>query len=833
MTTLERPPASVPVTAAVRPRVGGKFIHVDEEKLWVRGVTYGTFRPDADGNEYHDLEAVEKDFAQMAANGLNAVRVYSVPSRWLLDCAQRHGLRVMVGLSAERYAGYLIDREGRPDIEGLVRAKVRALSGHPALLCFDLGNEIPASVVRWLGPRTVERYLERLYRAVKAEDPGCLVTYANYPTTEYLELPFLDLVCFNVFLESEERLEAYLARLHNIAGDRPLVMTEMGLDSRRHGEDAQARALDWQIRTSFAGGCAGVFVFAWTDKWYTAGANVEDWDFGLTGRDRRPKPALAAVQKAFADVPFPPGRPWPRISVVVCSYNGERTIRDCCEGLLQLEYPDFEVIVVDDGSTDATAAIGRQYGFRVISTENRGLSSARKTGMEAATGEIIAYIDDDARPDPHWLKYLAATFLTTAHAGVGGPNLAPPSDGPIADCVANAPGGPIHVLLSDREAEHIPGCNMAFRKSVLQAIGGFDPQFRFAGDDVDLCWRLQQGGWTLGFSPAAMLWHHRRNSVRAYWKQQQGYGRAEALLERKWPEKYNAAGHATWSGRLYGKGLTHLRGSRGRIYHGSWGSAPYQSLYQPGPSALWSLPMMPEWYLVILALAMLSALGALWTPLLLVLPLVALAVLAPLVQAGLSAARASFTGAPGSRVDRLKLRILTGYLHLLQPLARLCGRLQLGLTPWRRRGVLGLLVPGPRTSATWCERWQSPTQRLESLEAALRADGICVYRGGDYERWDMEVRGGMLGAARLLMAVEEHGLGRQLVRFRSWPRWSAAGVLLPLLLAFLFAAAALDRAWAASVILGVAALVLAVRAFLECATATAAVLRALEQQEPA
>src|SRR2546422_6137391 len=87
------------------------------------------------------------------------------------------------------------------------------------------------------------------------------------------------------------------------------------------------------------------------------------------------------------------------------------------------------------------------------STENRGLSCARNTGLQAATGEIVAYLDDDAYPDPHWLTYLAATFMRTTHAGVGGPNLAPAGDGPIAECIAHAPGGPVHVLLTDQEAE--------------------------------------------------------------------------------------------------------------------------------------------------------------------------------------------------------------------------------------------------------------------------------------------------------------------------------------------------------------------------------------------
>ena len=95
-----------------------------------------------------------------------------------------------------------------------------------------------------------------MYGIVKDEDPRGLVTYVNYPTTEYLQLPFLDLLCFNVYLETRESLSAYLARLQNIAGDKPLLMSELGLDALRNGEAAQAAALDWQIRTSFHRGCA-------------------------------------------------------------------------------------------------------------------------------------------------------------------------------------------------------------------------------------------------------------------------------------------------------------------------------------------------------------------------------------------------------------------------------------------------------------------------------------------------------------------------------------------------------------------------------------------------
>ncbi len=770
---------------------------------------------------------IERDFALMAAAGINAVRIpHTMPPRALLDLAAACGLHVMVGLSAEQYIGFLIDRRrDAPDIADLVRAKVRSCAGHPALLCYALGNEIPAPMARWLGRRKVERYLERLYRVVKEADPDGLVTYVNYPTTEYLRLPFLDLLCFNVYLESQERFDAYLARLQNLAGDRPLVMSELGLDSLRNGEDIQARSLDWQVRTTFAAGCAGVFVFSWTDEWYRHENDVPDWLFGLTRADRLPKPALAAVREAFAEAPFAPGLPWPRVSVVVCTYNGARTIRDCLDGLSRLDYPDYEVIVVDDGSTDATGVIARQYDCRLIQTENQGLANARNTGLAAATGEIIAYLDDDAYPDPDWLTYLAATFLRTPYAGVGGPNIAPPGDGPIAECVARAPGGPVHVLVTDREAEHIPGCNMAFRKSCLEAIGGFDPQFRTAGDDVDVCWRLQERGWALGFHPAAMVWHHRRNSLRTYWRQQIGYGRAEAMLERKWPEKYNGPGHVRWVGRIYGSGLTHALGwRRPRVYHGVWGGAPFQSLYQPAPSLLGSLPQMPEWYLMIASLVTIAAFSAVWRPFQLAVPLLAVAIVPPLAQAWLSAMRASF---PEMRAapwpTRVRRRLLTALLHLAQPLARLRGRLKEGLTPWRRHGTPALAPLWPVTTSIWTEHRQELDQRLKEMEEGLRAEGACVLRGGRHDRWDLEVRGGFFGAARLLLGVEEHPGGHQMLRLRWWPDVPARGPLLTLAFALLTRSALHDRAWVAAGVLGAGALFFLWRTLEQCTAAMATV----------
>jgi len=235
---------------------------------------------------------------------------------------------------------------------------------------------------------------------------------------------------------------------------------------------------------------------------------------------------------------------------------------------------------------------------------------------------------------------------------------------------------------------------------------------------------------------------------------------------------------------------------------------------------------MPEWWLVAAALAALTGLGVLWRPLLLSLPLFCLAIGIPVVQASVSAAQAPFTSA--SRFRALKLRFLTALLHLLQPMARLHGRLRHGLTPWRRRNGRSLLFPCVRRSTIWNERWRAPVAMLEAVEVALQARGGRVVRGGDFDRWDLDVRGGLLGGARTQMTVEEHGAGRQLIRFRSWPRVSVFGLALVLLFGGLATAAAIDDAPIGFVVLAALALLMTIGALCEGASSLAAILGSID-----
>lgn len=800
--------------------VKGKFLYNGGQKFYIKGVTYGTFRPNTSGSHFPSWEIIEKDFAMMKAHGFNAIRTYTVPPPFFFSLAEKYNLKVMVGLPWEQHITFLDDPKRKNEIIERVKKDVAQCNGHNAILCFAIGNEIPAPIVRWYGKKRIESFLKQLYKAVKHVDGDTLVTYVNYPTTEYLDLSFLDFDCFNVYLETPEKLSAYLSRLHNLSGDRPLVLAEIGLDSFRNGTQKQAEVLSWQVETIFAKGCAGMFVFAWTDEWWRGGFDIEDWDFGLVERSRDPKPALYTVSKAMAGIPFTPATVLPHITVIICTHNGSATIRESIEEILKLDYPNFDVVVINDGSTDETRHIVKKYPVKLITTTNRGLSAARNTGMYNATGEIIAYIDDDAYPDPQWLKYLAHAYLNSDHGCIGGPNIAPADDGFLATCVANAPGGPVHVLESDEIAEHVPGCNMSFRKDALMKIGGFDPIYRAAGDDVDVCWRIQQLGRTVGFHPAAVVWHHRRNSLKAYWRQQKGYGKAEALLEAKWPGKYNGIGHLSWAGRIYGNGFTlPLKLKKERIFHGTWGSALFQSVYQPSSGFINSIPLMPEWYLLSAFMGILGCFGFLWRPLLWIWPLFFLSILVVVVQAIASARKNSSLQPHQKKI--FKYTFLIVLLHMVQPVARLYGRFANGLTPWRKRGALVapkfLFAFRSRIFTHWSEDWRSAEEWLSSIEKNLIEFNARIKRGDDFSRWDIQVRTGLFIKSRGLLTIEEHGAGKQFLRFKCTSSYPLKSFVIPAAIALTGGMAFIAHQYIIMSIMAVAVLFVAFRCLIETA----------------
>ncbi len=585
--------------SASRVCVSGKFFELDGQKWYLKGLTYGPFAPNSEGLFLPERNRLLADFQQIRELGANCLRLYHRPPTWLLDAALEHDLRVFVDVPWEKHRCFFEDWSAQQAARDEVRRTARELGAHPALFAISVANELPSDIVRFYGRDRVARFLDKLIDTAKQEAPDCPITFASYPPTEFLRPTGGDFVCFNVYLESQVALSSYLDRLQHLAGSCPLILGEFGADSIRQGEAGQTTAIEQHVEKVFHHGLAGSFVFSFTDDWFTGGHQIEDWAFGVTRRDRSEKPAAAALRQLWTLAPHIKAMTTPKVSVVVCSYNGAKTLRECLTSLGQLNYPDYEVILVDDGSTDETQAIVADFpAVKCIHQENRGLSVARNVGAEAAHGEIVAYTDSDCVADPEWLFYLIDAMQRQGVKAIGGPNVPPSSDSWTAKCVAASPGGPSHVMLDDQRAEHVPGCNMAFDRQTLLAIGGFDPQFRQAGDDVDLCWRLMDAGFGIGFAASALVWHHRRNTVRAYLKQQKGYGRSEAMLMVKHRRRFNRIGASLWKGTIYGEGSVGLPLLRSVVYHGRFGAALFQSIYARNEYSVWGSFTLLEWHAV-------------------------------------------------------------------------------------------------------------------------------------------------------------------------------------------------------------------------------------------
>lgn len=766
-----------PATPATdRVRVDGKFFRLGAKKFYVKGVTYGPFAPNSQGEMFPSPEQVRQDCEQIRQLGANVLRVYYAPPRWFLDLLDSYRLKVLVDIPWAKHLCFLDSVAAQAGARQTVRQAVAAGKDHPAVFAYSVVNEISAEIVRWSGVRRVQQFINELVDEAKAVDPHCLCTFTSFPPTEFLAAESVDFVCFNVYLHEPKAFEGYLARLQTLADAKPLLLGEFGMDSIREGETQQCKFLNWQIELAFRSGVAGTVVFSYTDDWFRGGLQIEDWGFGLTTRARQPKESFHAVQRQYQMAPYFPLPKKLHVSVVVATYNGSRTLKNCLESLGRLNYPNYEVILVDDGSTDDTPQIAKSFpSVRYVRQNNQGLSAARNTGIRAATGEVVAFTDDDCRADEDWLYYLINALTRSDYAAIGGHNFLPPDDSAVAAAVMASPGGPAHVLLSDTEAEHIPGCNMAFYKWALEEVGRFDPIYRKAGDDVDICWRLQDGKFKIGFSAAAFVWHYRRSTVKAYLKQQAGYGEAEALLMGKHPEHYSVLGGGIWHGRIYASAFAGLLLRGPVIYHGIFGSAFFQRLYAPNP-------VPPFFYFTALGYHVFVNL-----------PLVGLAfnfkAFLPLALASLAlsfgtCALAAVQAELPRHKQRAWSRPLIALLFALQPLVRGWARFK-----WRASLVAqrplpsktpGLCAPQMELRPTftyWSESHIDRLQLLQEIVARLEAHGCAFRNDTGWTNYDVEMLPMFWTRLRFTTVSEELERGKKHFRCRITPRWSLSAKL--------------------------------------------------------
>jgi cellulose synthase/poly-beta-1,6-N-acetylglucosamine synthase-like glycosyltransferase len=212
-----------------------------------------------------------------------------------------------------------------------------------------------------------------------------------------------------------------------------------------------------------------------------------------------------------------------RVSVYIPAYNSAEFLSRAIDGVLAQTLPANEILVIDDGSRDATAEITTRYPAVTLVRHplNNGLAAARNTGFGAARNELVASLDADCVPDPSWLAGLARHFDDPKVAGVGG-RLIEGDQRTVADrwrCAHMAQEWGNQLL---RNPKFLFGCNNMFRKSAVQEAGGYDESMRTNGEDTDMSRRLLDAGWSLVYDPEPHVVHLRHDTMRSildtYWR---------------------------------------------------------------------------------------------------------------------------------------------------------------------------------------------------------------------------------------------------------------------------------------------------------------------------
>jgi O-antigen biosynthesis protein len=236
----------------------------------------------------------------------------------------------------------------------------------------------------------------------------------------------------------------------------------------------------------------------------------------------------------------------PDTSVVICVYNGADTLADSLRAVAAQSVPQpYEVIVVDDGSTDESARVAAQFDVQVLRRPHRGLAAAKNAGWQAARGDWVAFTDDDCTPTRHWLRWLRDAI---GQGDAGGRVLG--AAGRIFG-YPSASAAPRYVELTggfntDRHLQHptfpyAPGGNVMYRREALAAVNGLDERYAFY-ESCDLHTRLRRAwGGAFHYEPRAVVLHRHYTRWRDYFCQQRGYGRG--LAQFMWHYR----GEVRWS----------------------------------------------------------------------------------------------------------------------------------------------------------------------------------------------------------------------------------------------------------------------------------------------
>lgn len=226
-----------------------------------------------------------------------------------------------------------------------------------------------------------------------------------------------------------------------------------------------------------------------------------------------------------------------KLSVVIPVYNGERTLERALQAVLAVRCPphELEVVVVDDGSTDQSAALAARYPVKVIRQSNGGPAKARNAGWRSSSGEIVLFTDSDCIPEPAWASCLIAGFSSGEVGAVGGSYEIANPESPLARFI-HAEIIYRHRRMPDY-VKAVGTYNLAVRRRVLEELGGFDESYpRASGEDNDLSYRIQKRRYRIAFRAGCRVAHHHPEKWRPYLRTQFTHACWRTRLYRSHPE---------------------------------------------------------------------------------------------------------------------------------------------------------------------------------------------------------------------------------------------------------------------------------------------------------
>jgi glycosyltransferase involved in cell wall biosynthesis len=501
----------------------GKFLSREGRKFLLKA----TRLPDIAGSlDFNEKLALCKRLDHAAAANATALISTAAQAETVLGIAGHAGLYVLVEIAVD--PSDLDSSRGLRAAAARIAKTANVLRSYPALLGYLIDCPIDPENLSVHALDQVRRRLATLVSAIRESSGRRLVAFKRRVHTPPLALIDEDLIYATLANVTPAGLRSAILALHNLAGARPLVI--------EFGEEFPGQ--EELVAHAFGHGAAGVVAPAMRP------AASPGW---LNGRmlSAGELPPFATLEGSSTPLPAV----MPMVSVVVCARDDDGTISECLESIGRLQYPNYELIVIDHGSHDRISEIAAvPGGARLIRQPGAGFGAARNAAVRAARGELIAFTRADCVVDPDWLTLAVHTMIDGGLDACCGPIYASPENRGLVTRIIASLSSPTTMIAHGDLGVQLTDGNIVVRKASLFDAGGFDPRFDDAGGDIDLSARMIDAGLGLGWCPAGTVWRREGDTPREFYERRIRRGRADALLAMKYPARFSVCHSRAYHG---------------------------------------------------------------------------------------------------------------------------------------------------------------------------------------------------------------------------------------------------------------------------------------------